>query len=407
MKKALIIAIFIIFLPSLAKAATMAERLSGRILLDVAKNGEAWYVNPLDLKRYYLGRPADAFAVMRELGLGISELDFQKIAQAGLPVAGDTELAGTLSGRIVLQVEKNGEAWYINPVDLKKYYLGRPDDAFRIMRELSLGISQADLALVHKPGLSESIDQYSRYESRKIETERGTFSAEMITISLDNPKLRIITDSADEADCDINCQAKSVADFVFSNDGFAGINATYFCTDSSCQAPNYYFFPVYNTRLGTLINEDQLKYWTTGPIMAFDTANNFYYFKDSRDFKGVAEFENQYGVKLQAALGNKPRLVEAGMNALIDWEIDKGQRDGKYLRNAIAYRQGQAGSKGEIILLVLRSATLDDLATAIKSLEVDYALNLDGGYSTGLIYNGEYMAGPGRNVPNAIIFSEG
>jgi exopolysaccharide biosynthesis protein len=289
-------------------------------------------------------------------------------------------------------------------MDLKKYYLGRPDDAFKIMRELGLGISQADLACIHKPGLSEAIDDYSRYESKKISTDRGEFSAETVTISLDNPKLRIITDTADDNDCDSNCQAKTLADFVFSHRGFAGINATYFCSDSSCQAINYYFFPVYNSVSGKMINEDQLKYWTTGPIMAFDSSNNFYYFKDSRDFGSVASFESKYGVKLQAAIGNKPRLIENGLNALIDWEVDAKQRNGKYLRNAIAYRP--ATGKGEILLVVLRSATLDDLASVLKSMGVKYALNLDGGASAALIYNGEYMVGPGRNIPNAIIFTD-
>jgi exopolysaccharide biosynthesis protein len=153
-----------------------------------------------------------------------------------------------------------------------------------------------------------------------------------------------------------------------------------------------------------MINEDQLKYWTTGPIMAFDLANNFYYFKDSRDFGSVSDFESKYGVKLQAAIGNKPRLIENGLNVLIDWEVDAKQRDGKYLRNAIAYRSGTG--KGEIILVILRNANLNDLASFLKSLKVDYALNLDGGASAALIYNGEYMVGPGRNIPNAIVFAK-
>ena len=44
-----------------------------------------------------------------------------------------SSLAPSNMGRIVLQVENNGEAWYINPADLKRYYLGRPQDAFDIM----------------------------------------------------------------------------------------------------------------------------------------------------------------------------------------------------------------------------------------------------------------------------------
>ena len=36
---------------------------------------------------------------------------------------------------------------------------------------------------------------------------------------------------------------------------------------------------------------------------------------------------------------------------------------------------------------------------------MEYAVNLDGGYSSALWYNDEYMVGPGRNIPNAIIFA--
>jgi hypothetical protein len=51
-------------------------------------------------------------------------------------------------GRIFLQVEGQGEAWYINPVNHQRYYLSRPSDAFAIMRNLGLGITNADLAKI-------------------------------------------------------------------------------------------------------------------------------------------------------------------------------------------------------------------------------------------------------------------
>lgn len=400
--------IFLLILPVPGLTASLPEKLAGRILLSVEENGEAWYLNPLDLRRHYLGRPTDAFQVMRELGLGINELDFQEIAQAGLSVDGNLALTKRLSGRIILQTEKNGEAWYINPQDLKKYYLGRPADAFALMRELGLGISQADLALIHKFGLKESLDQYSSYEYRKIETDRGTFSLDLVRLDLMNPNLEILTLAADQEVCRGSaCTAKSLADYVFKNQAFAGINASYFCASSACGKVNYYFAPVYDNLLGKMINEDQLKYWTTGPMIAFDENNRFYYFKDARDFKSKADFEQVYGVKLQAAMGNKPRILENKMNVLIDWDLDLGQSQGKYLRNAIAYRENLNNpGKGDLYLVILRGATLDDLAYVLQYLGFDYALNLDGGYSSALIYNGEYMQGPGRKIPNAIIFKQ-
>jgi len=119
-----------------AETAGLATNLNGKILLQVEESGEAWYVYPNDLQRYYLGRPADAFNVMRNLGLGISENDFNNLNGVG---------TNSLSGKIILRVQANGEAYYVNTYDLRLYYLGRPADAFGVMRSLGLGITNDSL----------------------------------------------------------------------------------------------------------------------------------------------------------------------------------------------------------------------------------------------------------------------
>ncbi len=380
------------------KAATLASQLSGRIILSVEENGEAWYVYPVNLRRYYLGRPSDAFAVMRQLGVGITEVNFEKIASSDMPVSGDLELTKRLSGKIILQVEKNGEAWYINPVDLKKYYLGRPDDAFRIMRQLGLGITQQNLALIHRLEPTPRINSFSSYQRRVVISSLGSFTVDIISIDLRNPKLKIKTLAAADANCASNCPAKSVGSFYAKAHGFAAINGTYF--DTSVAKRNYYFFPVYDSLKKIFINADQLKYPTTGPIMAFDTNNKFYYFKDSRDFKSIEYFEQTTSARLQAAIGNKPRLIEQTFNYLIEWEVDEKQMTVKTLRNAIGYANNM------MYLVVAHNATVPDLGEIMVALGSEYAINLDGGGSAALIYDGEYIVGPGRYVPNAIVFSE-
>ncbi|MFA6551772.1 MAG: hypothetical protein WCV41_04565 [Patescibacteria group bacterium] len=75
------LAVFLLLFPNAAaQAGAASERLSGKILLDVERNGEGWYVYPENKKRYYLGRPDDAFKIMRELGLGITNADLAKIS---------------------------------------------------------------------------------------------------------------------------------------------------------------------------------------------------------------------------------------------------------------------------------------------------------------------------------------
>lgn len=378
-------------------AATTASRLSGRILLSVEQNGEGWYVNPTDVKRYFLGRPDDAFKIMRQLGLGISEADFFNIPASNEETLVASPLAQRLAGRIIIQTEKNGEAWYINPVDLRKYYLGRPADAFALMRQLGLGITLNDLAQIRR-AVPVAVSSYNQYERKSVITATGTFTVDVITVDLTNPKLRIQTLGATVDKCLSQCPALSVAAFNERGKGFAAINGTYF--DTSAAKKNYYFFPVYDSLKKVFINEDQLKYWTTGPIMAFDANNKFYYFKDAREMKSVADFELSKGAPLQAAIGNKPRLVEEGMNYLIDWEVDNAQRTFKTLRNALGY------ANNKLYLVVAQKATVPDLADIMIALGSQYAINLDGGGSTALMYGGEYLLGPGRNVPNALVLSE-
>lgn len=124
----------------------LASRLSGRILLQVQEHGEAWYVYPNDRRKYYLGRPLDAWNVMRFLGLGITNADLAKIpTYNNYQWDAERGLIERVRGKILLQVEEHGEAWYVSPVNDRRYYLGRPADAFQLMRNLGLGINNEDI----------------------------------------------------------------------------------------------------------------------------------------------------------------------------------------------------------------------------------------------------------------------
>ncbi len=128
-----------------AHAAELKDTFAGRILIQVQQKGKAWYIDPLTKTRAYLGKPSDAFRVMRELGLGISNTNLEKISTSDNPTIRNRAFAQKFAGRILLQVEANGEAWYVNPVDLKRYFLGRPSDAFGVMRAQGLGISDDNI----------------------------------------------------------------------------------------------------------------------------------------------------------------------------------------------------------------------------------------------------------------------
>ncbi|MBU2509647.1 hypothetical protein KKE33_04710, partial [Patescibacteria group bacterium] len=123
-------------------------------LLQVEEHGEAWYVNPTDSRRYYMRNGEVAYEMMRSFGLGITDADVNLI-----PLVTDTtemndstsacssnSIARRLKGRILLQVEQHGEAWYIHPEKCRRIYMKDGAAAYTIMRFLGLGIINVDLS---------------------------------------------------------------------------------------------------------------------------------------------------------------------------------------------------------------------------------------------------------------------
>jgi len=135
------------------KDTSLVQRLMGRILLQVENNGEAWYVNPSDSLRYYMADGSVAYTLMRYFSLGITDTDLAKIPTvenstdmlAATNICSKNSLANQLKGKILLQVEQHGEAWYVHPDKYYRIYLKDGAAAYDIMRFLSLGITNTDL----------------------------------------------------------------------------------------------------------------------------------------------------------------------------------------------------------------------------------------------------------------------
>jgi len=111
------------------------QTIKGRILLqkDVRM---AWYVNPDNMSRHRLSNASDVLKVIQKLGLGISNKDFESFKNIAHQ---------KLAGKILIKVEDAGKAYYVNPIDLKIYFLGKPKNALFVMRELGMGINDYDL----------------------------------------------------------------------------------------------------------------------------------------------------------------------------------------------------------------------------------------------------------------------
>ncbi len=201
-KKFLIAIIALLTALMVVNFSEAASNLNGRILLQVEDKGQAWYVNPLNSKRYYLGRPDDALSLMRSLGLGVSNADLKSFLTSGSPAR--------LSGRILLQVEDKGQAYYVDPLTRRLDYLGRPADAFNLMRQKGLGITNRDLTLIlveSAPLASPANNQFSsklinfnfKYRNQNYELSQN-LSSSLYEAYQNSPKVYAYRSDAPPAD---------------------------------------------------------------------------------------------------------------------------------------------------------------------------------------------------------------
>ena len=184
--------------PRTARAESdVLSRTRGYVLLQVEQHGEAWYVHPTDNARYYMKDGATAYQMMRAFGLGISNADLVRLQN------GNTTLINQLRGRILLQVEAHGEAFYVHPRTGEAIYMQNGASAYEIMRFHSMGITDSDLVTIpsreFSPILSTTISGESHSGTVLGESEivlspnrQGTVPTDLDLIAASEEWLRLL-----------------------------------------------------------------------------------------------------------------------------------------------------------------------------------------------------------------------
>ncbi len=226
----------------------------------------------------------------------------------------------------------------------------------------------------------------SGYLRQVVNTEGQTFTVDIIAADLNSTK--VIVDTASESDCANNCPALPLTDYVSRNGAFAGINGSFFCPPEypSCAGKTNSFDTLLMNKNKHYFNSDNNVY-STIPAAIFSAGS-------ARFVSRSLEWGRDSGV--DAVIANYPLLV-AGSNVVYSENPNEPKFGAKGPRTFIA-------AKGNTVYIgVVRNATMGDSAKVMKALGMGEALNLDEGGSTALWYGG-YIAGPGRNIPNAVLF---
>lgn len=104
---------------------------------------------------------------------------------------------------------------------------------------------------------------------------------------------------------------------------------------------------------------------------------------------------------IEGALQAGPRLLVNGKVAVdvtAEGFRDPKIRTGGGARSALGLTRDH-----KLILLTTSGATISQLAQIMKQAGAYQAMNLDGGASSGLYYNGKYLTTPGRLISNALV----
>ena len=225
----------------------------------------------------------------------------------------------------------------------------------------------------------------SGYRRQQVQIDIGSYLVDIFTADLNS--VRVIVDTAADGDCRDNCPVLALGDYVSRSGAIAGINGPYFCPASypSCAGKTNSFDTLLMNKNKVYFNSDNNVY-STVPVVAFGSGW-------ARFMGRSSDWGRDTGV--DGVIANQPLLVSGGKSVF--GGDDEAKRAGKGSRSFVA-------NKGNVVYIgVAHNVSAAEMAKVLETMGMDNALNLDSGGSTAL-WSGGYKVGPGRNIPNAVLF---
>lgn len=225
----------------------------------------------------------------------------------------------------------------------------------------------------------------SGYRRQKVVVGDVSFLVDVISADLGST--RVIVDTASDGTCAKDCPVLPLATYASRNNAFAGVNGTYFCPETypSCVDKKNSFDVLVMNKNKVYFNSDNNVY-STVPIAIFSGTS-------ARFIGQSSGWGRDTGV--DAVIANRPMLV-------LDGNIMFGG-GGEEKEGAKGNRSFLGASGSTAYIGVVHSATVAESAKVLQAMGIKSAINLDDGGSTAL-WSGGYKVGPGRNLPNVVLF---
>lgn len=221
--------------------------------------------------------------------------------------------------------------------------------------------------------------------ARTFKVGSRSFSTQIVTVSLLHPKVQLDVALAGNT----VGKVQDLKQIAKANQAVVAINGTFF---------DAYTTSSFKTPYGYIVSGGEVLKASSG-----DRRTIFMYDKNhlAELIPGLELGERFKQGTMEGALQAGPRLVT---NGKVSIDVTKeGFKDPKILTGGGARSALGITKDHKLILLTTGGATIPQLAEIMKQAGAYQAMNLDGGASSGLYYNGKYLTTPGRQISNAII----
>lgn len=225
----------------------------------------------------------------------------------------------------------------------------------------------------------------SGYSRQRVDVGGGSYAVDIIAGDLSST--RVIVDTASDSDCRDNCPVLSLSDYASRNGAYAGVNGSYFCPASypTCAGKTNSFDTLLMNKNKRYFNSDNNVY-STVPAVIFGSGW-------IRFVGRSLDWGRDTGV--DGVIANQPLIVSGGKSVF--------GGDGDPKKGSKGSRSFVANKGNTVYIGVVHNVTVAESGLVLQAMGIDNALNLDSGGSTALWSDG-YKVGPGRNIPNAVLF---
>lgn len=241
------------------------------------------------------------------------------------------------------------------------------------------------VARTPNPAAKQTLKQPVKQEQKTFKVSKKSFTVQMVTVDLMHPDVRLnVVLAGNEIG-----KVEELSSIAKRSKAAVAINGTFFdaYTESAHKAP-----------YGYIVAGGELKMRAGGDrrtIFTYD-ANMLTSMIPGPDFNSAFEQGS-----IEGAIQAGPQLVKDGAVA-VD-VVEEGFRDPKILTGGGARSALGITGNHELLFVTSSGATIPQLAAIMKQAGAVQAMNLDGGASSGLYYNGKYLTTPGRKISNALI----